>query len=95
MGPRFLEIELTGRCSMGCKHCYGTFLLRKTCPQRKLKTLLIRPTKTLIASFFLGRTIFTPRPHRVSALCRPKRILSSHHHLRFWGYEKKDKKPFR
>jgi MoaA/NifB/PqqE/SkfB family radical SAM enzyme len=40
MGPRFLEIELTGRCLMGCKHCYGDFPFTKDMPEAKVKDVI-------------------------------------------------------
>lgn len=40
MGPRFLEIELTGRCQFRCKHCYGSFPFNEELPQRKIEQII-------------------------------------------------------
>lgn len=40
MGPCFLEIELTGRCSMGCKHCYGDFPFTQDLPAATVKDVI-------------------------------------------------------
>ena len=54
MGPRFLEIELTGRCSMGCKHCYGDFPFTKDLPAAKVKDVIDQSHEDFDCLIFSG-----------------------------------------
>ena len=40
MGPRFLEIELTGQCSLKCRHCYGSFPSSGELPADTVETII-------------------------------------------------------
>lgn len=40
MGLRFLEIEITGKCTLRCRHCYGAFPLDHALPPENVKALI-------------------------------------------------------
>lgn len=54
MGPRFLEIELTGRCSMRCKHCYGDFPFTKDMPAATVKDVIDQAHEDFDCLIFSG-----------------------------------------
>lgn len=54
MGPRFLEIELTGRCSMRSKHCYGNFPFAKDLPAVKVKDVIDQAPEDFDCLVFSG-----------------------------------------
>jgi MoaA/NifB/PqqE/SkfB family radical SAM enzyme len=78
MGLRFLKIELTGKCSLRCKHCYGAFPSDHTLPQEKVREIIDQAVGIFDCLIFSGGEPFM-HPHLLDLVRHAEKKLFSVH----------------